>query len=66
MVTVNRGVFRTHSNIYGRVFFAKIVNGYKPLSIFAKTLHCRSSAGINKDTRAISIKIDNKDTRAIS
>ena len=26
-------------------FFAKIVNSYKPLTIFAKKLYCRCSAG---------------------
>ena len=32
----NRGVFRTHSNIYDVAFSAKIVNGLKPFTIFTK------------------------------
>ena len=36
--TITRGVFRTQSNIYDGVFFAKIV-------IFAKNFHCRYSTG---------------------
>ena len=30
------GVFRTQSNIGDRAFFAKIVNGFESLTIFAK------------------------------
>ena len=40
-----RGVFRNQSNIYDGVFFAKIVNGFKPLTIFAKKLHHRCLTG---------------------
>ena len=32
----NKGVFRTESNIYDAAFFAKIVNSWKPFTIFAK------------------------------
>ena len=31
-----RGVFRTWSNIYNGVFFAKILNSFKLLTIFAE------------------------------
>ena len=31
-----RGVFKTQSNIYNEAFFAKILNGFKLLTIFVK------------------------------
>ena len=34
-----RDVFRTQVNIYNGAFFAKIVNGFQLLTIFAKNLH---------------------------
>ena len=39
LVAAYRGVFRTRSKIHNEDFFAKIVNGLKLLTIFAKKLH---------------------------
>ena len=36
LVAAYRGVFRTWSNIYNAAFFAKILNDFKLLTIFAK------------------------------
>ena len=40
-----RGVFRIQSNSYAVFFFAKIVNGWKPLTVTVKKLHRRCSTG---------------------
>ena len=41
----NRGVFRTQSNIYDELLLAKIVNGFKPLTISTIKFHRRFSTG---------------------
>ena len=40
-----RGIFRTWRNIYERLFLS-IINGLKPLIIFARKLHRRFSTGL--------------------
>ena len=40
-----KGVLRTMWNIFGGVFFEKIVNHFKPLKIFAEKLHHRLLIG---------------------
>ena len=42
---VTRGIFRTQPNICDGPFFAKRVNDYKPLTIFAKRLCHRCLTG---------------------
>ena len=42
---VTRGIFRTQPNICDGPFFAKRVNNYKPLTIFAKRLCHRCLTG---------------------
>ena len=41
----SRSLFRNQSNIYEGAFFSKIVNAYKPLTIFTKKLNHRYSTG---------------------
>ena len=36
LMAAYRGVFKTQSNIYNEAFFAKILNGFKLLTIFVK------------------------------
>ena len=40
-VSKSRNVFRNQSNIYKGVFLKKIVNAYKPLTVFTKKLNHR-------------------------
>ena len=37
-----RDVYKNLKNVYDRIFFAKIENDKKPLTVFAKKLHYRS------------------------
>ena len=41
----NRGVFRTQSNSCDGFVFAKVVHGWKPLTMSVKKIHCRCSTG---------------------
>ena len=47
LVAAYRGVYKTWRVIYIEVFFAKILNGFKLLTIFAKKLYHKCSIGLN-------------------
>ena len=47
LVAAYRGVYKTWRVIYNEAFFAKILNGFKLLTIFAKKLYHKCSIGLN-------------------